>query len=211
MPHVPHLLVPGPWDSSSIPLGSEHQRHLETVLRLDLGSAVSYTDGAGTVGSGVWQAGAVQRGVEVAQPPPVRVTIAVAPPHSKDRQRWLVEKCTELGAWQIRWIRTRFGQGRPPRPDKSFAWMAGALEQSRRSWVTTIDESWCDLADLGDFVAADARGAELDAGADVVVAVGPEGGWAEDELGADVLRVRLSDHVLRTETAAIIAVSRALR
>jgi RsmE family RNA methyltransferase len=44
---------------------------------------------------------------------------------------------------------------------------------------------------------------------DRIVMVGPEGGWADDELAGDdgmaVERVALGEHVLRAETAAITA------
>jgi 16S rRNA (uracil1498-N3)-methyltransferase len=38
-----------------------------------------------------------------------------------------------------------------------------------------------------------------------VVLVGPEGGWAPEESAAELPKVALGPHVLRAETAAIVA------
>jgi RsmE family RNA methyltransferase len=43
------------------------------------------------------------------------------------------------------------------------------------------------------------------------VLVGPEGGLSEDEMPLDAARIRLSNHVLRTETAAIVCASAVLK
>ena len=45
---------------------------------------------------------------------------------------------------------------------------------------------------------------------DTRIAVGPEGGWSEQELEAALDRVRLGSTVLRVETAAVVAGSRAV-
>ena len=43
----------------------------------------------------------------------------------------------------------------------------------------------------------------------VVLFIGPEGGWTEDELNAfarhDVIAAKLTDSILRVETAALVA------
>jgi len=41
--------------------------------------------------------------------------------------------------------------------------------------------------------------------ADTTVAIGPEGGWSAAELAAAGARVALGPHVLRVETAAVVA------
>jgi 16S rRNA U1498 N3-methylase RsmE len=67
-----------------------------------------------------------------------------------------------------------------------------------------------DVADLADLVAgprvavAERGGAPVTGECDTVL-VGPEGGWAVEEVPGHVPRVRLADHVLRAETAAITA------
>jgi 16S rRNA (uracil1498-N3)-methyltransferase len=204
--HVPHLLVVGPWDGDRIGVAPEQRRHLASVLRRDPGSPVSYTDGSGVLGAGIWTGVDIERGTETETPePPETLTLAVAPPDSRDRQRWLVEKATELGVERVRWLRTRFGQGRLPRQDKAQAWMQSALEQSRRTRVTRIDAAWSDLADLGDFVAADQTGDGFRPEGSITLAIGPEGGWAASELPAATPVVSLGVSILRTETAAVAA------
>lgn len=204
MAHVPHLLVAGPWSDARIDVSPEQQRHLATVLRRDTGSPVSYTDGRGTTGLGTWAGSAIERGDETSNPEPAALlTLAVAPPDSKERVRWLIEKATELGVFRIRWLRTRYGQGRVPRADKAHAWMQSALEQSRRSRLTVVDSEWSDLADLEGFVAADRCGGAFRPERSLTVAIGPEGGWATSELPPATPVVSLGDSVLRTETAAI--------
>lgn len=204
MAHVPHILVVGPWDGAQLDVTPEQRRHLVAVLRRDPGSPVSYTDGAGVFGEGTWTGTGIERGAETSTPPvAASLTLAVAPPDSKDRVRWLVEKSTELGVGRIRWLRTQYGQGRLPRPDKTLAWMQGALEQSRRTRVTIVDSDWSDLGGLGEFIAADRGGQPFRPDGSITVAIGPEGGWAPSELPATVSRVALGDGVLRTETAAM--------
>ncbi len=174
------------------------------MLRRGPGSPVSYTNGSGLIGAGTWTGVDIERGAETPTPEPVAaLTLAVAPPDSRDRVRWLVEKSTELGVERIRWLRTHFGQGRLPRSDRARAWMQSALEQSRRSRVTTVDSDWSELVELGDFVAADRTGAAFRPEGSITVAIGPEGGWAPSELPPTTTLVALGDAVLRTETAAI--------
>ena len=43
------------------------------------------------------------------------------------------------------------------------------------------------------------------------VLVGPEGGFNEDEMPLDAVRIRLANRVLRTETAAIVGTSAVLK
>lgn len=206
MAHVPHLLVAGPWNAGIIDVSPDQRKHIANVLRREPGSPVCYTDGAGLRGEGTWTGVGIERGPETSTPDPVAsLTLAVAPPDSKERVRWLVEKSTELGVLRIRWLRTRFGQGRLPRPDKAEAWMQSALEQSRRSRVTVVDSDWSDLGDLGEYVAADRTGGPFRPSGSITVAIGPEGGWAPSELPEATPRVTLGDGVLRTETAGIAA------
>lgn len=204
MGHVPHLLVPGPWDAQRIEPDQSQRRHLVEVLRRTDGAEVSYTDGSGRRGIGVWTDGAIRRGSErIDDERPASLTLAVAPPDSNGRVRWLIEKATELGVARLQWIKTIHGQGRLPPPARAKSWMVAALQQSRRSFVTTIDDSWSTLAEIGEFAVAEEGGVAFQPTRSLTVAIGPEGGWAPGEIDENVPRVSLGAGVLRTETAAI--------
>lgn len=172
-------------------------------------SAVSYTDGLGVVGSGKFAEGGIVRGEErqVARPP--APSIAVAPTQSTERNRFIVEKCAELGVVRLDWLASRHGQGRPPRGEKSKAWAVSALQQSRGAHLMDIGESECGLGGLdGVVVVADPAGIdslELDPAWPVTIVIGPEGGFAPDELPSHLPKWKLNERVLRTETATVVA------
>ncbi|MGF1668566.1 MAG: RsmE family RNA methyltransferase [Acidimicrobiia bacterium] len=206
MAHIPHLYLPEPWAGPTIDLVGDQRHHLTSVLRLRPGEACSYTDGAGTIGDGTFDGTAIQRGRERVVAETSNVTLAVAPPANKDRLRFLVEKVAELGACRIRWVSTRYGQGRPPRADKSHQWAVGALEQSRGARLTIVDDDMVSLDQLtGTVLAADQSGGPVPAiEGPVTLLIGPEGGWAPGEIPESIQRIGLGDRVLRTETAAVV-------
>lgn len=204
MRHVPHVFVAG-LDGETGTVDGATERHLTTVLRARAGDPISYTDGSGLLGTGIWSGSDVVRGEERQLPIPPEVTLAVACPKSKDRQRYLVEKLAELGVSRLVWLETRHGEGRPPPAAKARRWAEGALEQSRGVFLMAIAQAR--IADLsGPLVVADQTGEQpAHLCAPVTVLIGPEGGWAEGELDERWPRIHLSDRVLRTETAAVVA------
>lgn len=213
MRHVPHLLVGTRWDAPTIDLSPDQVHHLSRVLRVPTGAAVTYTDGSGTVGDGVFSGEVIERGDERRVEPLRPVTLAVAPPDSKDRVRFLVEKVAEIGVSRLRWLRTVHGQGRPPRSDRVRNWVVSALEQSRGAWLMDVDATPIRLGELAEpLLVADPGGPPL-AGVEgpVTIAIGPEGGWAPDEIPESTRRVDLGATVLRVETAAVVSASLLLR
>ena len=102
--------MPPPWEGDRIEVDPGAAHHLAKVLRTRGALEVTYTDGAGHVGHGVYRAGAITRAGEHVVPRPEReLTIAVAPPKDTSRARFLVEKLTELGTSRLVWIDTQFG------------------------------------------------------------------------------------------------------
>jgi 16S rRNA (uracil1498-N3)-methyltransferase len=213
MPHTPHVLISSPWEGERLAVDDARRHHLDRVLRRTDGDPLSYTDGSGRRGNGLYRAGAVVRGEEWEVPRPVLPMIAVAPPAQRDRQRFLVEKLAELGAIELRWLRTRFGEGRPPGDTRTRAWCESALEQSRRAWLLAVDSDPIAIDELPpQTVFLDATG--VPAG-DVAwrvpcLAIGPEGGWAAEEVPPSAPTVSLGDGALRVETAAVAALAVAL-
>ena len=209
MGHQPHLFLPPPWSSDSLSLRRDQEHHLLRVLRLSPGAPVTYTDGAGRFGRGVLAAGRVERGAEgPVDPPPLRLTVAVAPPGGRDRVRFLVEKLAELEVAEMAWLRSRFSQSAPPPAEKSRAWAIAALEQSRGSHLMSIGDRPLRLADLAPpLLVTDPTGGDWPSPLppSLTIAIGPEGGWADDDMLAGIKTVALGRRVLRVETAALVA------
>ncbi|MDJ0791727.1 MAG: RsmE family RNA methyltransferase [Acidimicrobiia bacterium] len=222
MRHRPHVYLPRPWPDGPVALSTEQAHHLTTVVKHVPGDSISYTDGVGTFGIGVLGAVAssgapdrdrsgrdgltLERGAESQVPHRrPRLTLGVAPPRSKDRQRFVVEKLQELGAAHLVWVSTAWTQTRPPKPERSHGWAVAALEQSRGSWLMAIDASPID--DIATpYVAlpgGENRPAQLRHHAEVTVLIGPEAGFRPDEVAKSIGRIDLGPTILRTETAAI--------
>ena len=207
MGHVPHLYIPAPWQDTALSIDPAAVHHLRRALRRSDGDPVTYTDGVGALGDGHLEGDWIIRGSETTVPRPSRPVIAVAAPSQKDRVRFLVEKVAELGTLDLWWIRTRFGEGRPPAPDKAQAWSRSALEQSRSAWLMQVGTAPVDFSDLpAGTVFADREGSEVsDLARASCVAIGPEAGWSADEVPVTAPRVSLGPMVLRVETAAMAA------
>ena len=209
--HVPHVVVGVPWTEDILTVSVLQQRHLTKVLRLHPGDTVTYTDGLGTVGEGRLVSAGIERGDERFIDRPSSLTVAVAPPASRDRQRFLVEKLAELGVQQLVWIDTRHGEGRAAKGQKVFSWVLSAVEQSRGAWMLEIGDRPVPVASLGDAaIFCDPSGDEKTPDDASIVVIGPEGGFGDDEIPGSSAKWSLGPTVLRVETAAIVAASRLL-
>ncbi len=187
--------------------------HLFRVLRLRDGETVTVSDGLGGWRTTVAAGGALRvDGPVVREPAPAPCTIAAAIPKG-DRAEWMVQKLTEVGVGEIvlmhcarsvvRWEGER-GAKQLARLQRV---VREAAVQSRRVWLPVVrgPVPFAEAAALPGAVLAEPDGA-----AGVVastVLIGPEGGFAADELAVPLPRLRLLDTVLRVETAAIVAAS----
>lgn len=208
MKQTPHLVVGAPWNGDSLNLSIVQWKHLTKVLRLNRGDRVSYTDGLGHLGQGILGDHAVDRGDEKEVPRSTELVIASAPPSNRHRQRFLVEKLAELGVARLRWLTSTRGKDRIASSTKVFSWVLSAVEQSRGAWLMETSSdlvSWSDLA--GPMVLCDPRGRTETPHVRTVV-IGPEGGFAEEEVPADIVLWGLGPTILRVESAAIVAAAR---
>ena len=205
-----HLLV----ESLVVPeLEPSADHHLRRVLRVPAGRTVTVTDGRGS-----WRACAVtDSGLEslgpvVAEPAsddPFTLYCAI-PKH--DRPEWIVQKATELGADRIVWLHAqrsvvRWDSERTTRHLERLRRIAvEAMLQSRRVRAPELDGpiAAAEVLARDQVVVAEPGGRTLRPG-DRQIAVGPEGGWSEDEVRLARDLVGLGADVLRVETAAIVA------
>ena len=232
---LPGVLVAGELAAGAdLQLDDDTAHHLR-VRRLEPGTPLRVTDGAGTLGRAtllsINKRGGEVRLEEVGRVPPPLPILLLVPVADRDRMLWLAEKATELGLreWTpVRWTRSRSvtprGEGDGFRA-KVRARMVGALLQSGGAWMPVVNRE-CDLADLlTDEGAAGVR-VVLHGGApalwtldDVVarparpvtVALGPEGGLEGGELDALIAAgfrpAGLGELILRFETAGIAALA----
>ncbi len=203
-------------------------RHLLDVLRLRAGEVVAVSDGAGRWVPCRVASDAVAGGSRRADPGTTLVpdgprrevarlrpelTVAFAPTKG-DRPEWVVQKLTELGIDRIVPLRTarsvvRWEGDRGHKAVERLRRVAReAAAQSRRAWLPQVTDV-CRLDEVTrvagvPVVLADPGGAApgLDR---PVVAVGPEGGWDDEERRTAGATVGLGVTVLRAETAALVA------
>ena len=213
-------------DLDQLTLGADDHHHLAKVLRLRAGEEVICGDGAGAWRRTTWQGdgslaavdgvpGPGGHGAIVHEAPAVPSLSVAFAPTKGERPEWVVQKLTELGIDRIvplvsersvvRWQGERgtAAVARLRRVAKE------ASAQCRRVWLPEVTEvlAFADLGTLahaGEVVLAQLSGNRPTAG-HLVVAVGPEGGWSEAELGSGLPTVGFGLSVLRAETAAVTA------
>jgi 16S rRNA (uracil1498-N3)-methyltransferase len=221
-------------------LVGEHAAHLARVLRAEVGQEFDLTTADG-VRRGVITAVGDTRvefklGDAQALKPLPSITLALAV-FKFDRMEWAIEKCTEIGVARIVPViahRTdaHLATAAVKRHERWQRLVRQAAEQSRRAAVPAVVAP-VRLKDLASALPAagmtrvvlaeslaesgdSARlGDVLQSGVhEVALAVGPEGGWADEELAwfraAGWLETSLGPTILRAETAAIVAIALAL-
>jgi 16S rRNA (uracil1498-N3)-methyltransferase len=218
-----------PRDGRAVLVGDE-ARHLARVMRCTVGDEVVVFDGSGTS----WRARVASIGrdevmldmgeaVTASRLTRVPLTLAVALPKG-ERQKWLVEKLTELGVERLVPLATTRGvaEATPAAVERLTRGVIEACKQCGRDGLMQIGGPKGVAEVVGDagsgavLLVADRDGAPLQeiatAGNLVVALVGPEGGFTTEELAtieaAGGRRVSLGPHVLRVETAAIALAAR---
>jgi 16S rRNA (uracil1498-N3)-methyltransferase len=214
-----------------IELAEAEAHHLRDVLRLKAGAEIEAFDEAGSVGqgrivasesAGVWveidKVGQTEKATG-------RLTIAAAVPKG-GRADWMIEKLSELGVNVFVPLQTRRSVVSPKGSSKNDRWHRLATEsarQSGRAGVMQIE----DMIGFDEMIQGTrAAGAEMwhlspaedsvpilemvsNLPEELVVLVGPEGGWSPEELQEfrtqSVKAVRLTGTILRVETAAVTA------
>ena len=222
------LAAPPGAAAAVITLGEEAAHHAR-VRRLETGGCVRLLDGAGALAIGtILRVSKSALAVEVDEisvveaPPAVHLLVPIA---DRDRMLWLGEKCAELGVTSWRPVMWRRSRSVTPRGEgsgfqsKLRARMVSALEQSGGAWLPTLYPD----AKPEHAIAATPAGARLllapegepilgsRAAAPVSIALGPEGGFEDDEVEALVAAgfapVALATNILRFETAGIAALA----
>ena len=153
---------------------------------------------------------------------PYRTHLVFAPTKNIARTEWLLEKATEIGVDEITPIFTFHSERRRLRHDRMERILLAAMKQSQRAWLPQLHAplgfdsfleqdfgaSQCLLAYIDDLVNSLLQDT-YHPRKDVVIAIGPEGGFSAAEVekarGKGFTTVSLGPYRLRTETAGIVA------
>jgi 16S rRNA (uracil1498-N3)-methyltransferase len=214
---VPSLPPPGPAEVTG-----DLAHHLGRVLRVLPGTPVVLGDGqGGTAAATVTRVGRtnveLEVGIALRRPPPPSIEVAFAPPRLH-RAEWLFEHGTEVGVTAFRPLYTARTRPQGERPERWLRIVRAAAGQCDRDWLPEVHPG----RELADFLSLDnlpARRFLATAGvpplleakptaAPVLLLVGPEGGFTEEEAAAARATGfeprSLGPHTLRTETAALV-------
>ncbi|MDQ3009387.1 MAG: 16S rRNA (uracil(1498)-N(3))-methyltransferase [Acidobacteriota bacterium] len=222
---------------SKITLDGDESHHLARVLRLGIGDRVFIFDGEGceweceiaSVGKRETELTPLRQLADAVESP-LNLTLAQALIKG-DKFDWVIQKATELGVTRIVPLLTdhsdvKMGKARAEEraESRSLRWRRisiEALKQSGRRRLVEIVEpirfmDFCESNSTGHNLIFSERGGRklrdiTDNLTQITVSIASEGGWSERELQTaetnNFIAVHLGARILRTETAAIAAVT----
>ena len=208
--------------------------HCVRVLRMREGDTLEVVDGAGHIYSckiiDAHPKHAMVCILAIADLPKVwtgDITLAIAPTKHADRMEWLVEKLVEIGIDRIVPLRCRHSERKDINVERIEKIAVSAMKQSLKAVLPKIENTTSYKAFLDEFrtqtstqrfiaycdpsIPRFSLAQEYLPGSNVVILIGPEGDFDSDEiknaLADGWVPVTLGDNRLRTETAALVAVT----
>ena len=220
-------------------LSEEESVHCVRVLRYDRGDEILLTDGRGTTyHARIINPHPRHCEFEVLSQEKQEKThniylhVAIAPTKNIERLEWMVEKCTEIGVDEITPLLCRFSERKNLRIDRLEKIILSAAKQSLTPYLPKLNEL-TDFATLMQEYGKEATGERREArgldkyiahcykdekrelkdalqkGRDVLILIGPEGDFSEQEVERAIkegfVPVGLGRSRLRTETAGVVA------
>lgn len=210
-------------------LTESESKHCIRVLRLQIGQMVYVTNGKGTLlECKILDENPKKTVLEIVNEflhynkRDYSLHIAVAPTKTNERYEWFMEKATEIGIDVITPIITKNSERDKINFERYDKVIESAMKQSYKAYHPQLNE----LISFKDFVKKNTNvenkyiahcldspktnfADELKKGTDVIVLIGPEGGFDKSELELAILNgykpVSLGNSRLRTETAAVMA------
>lgn len=220
--YTPHI-------DQSHELSEDESLHAVKVLRLTEGTPILLIDGKGGFYKAIITrahhkrcAFEVTEHYEQPQLWKGKIHIAVAPTKNLDRMEWFLEKSTEIGLDQVSFLKCRYSERKDIKLERMQKIVLSATKQSMKSKLPVLEG----MIDFKTFVTQDFPGQKFIAhcydeqsrvlyqdayeqGSDVVVLIGPEGDFSEQEVALAIENgfkpISLGLSRLRTETAALVA------
>lgn len=211
-------------------LPEEESQHAVKVLRLKEGDPVELVDGRGNYYKAEISF-AHQKKCEVRilekiegyHLLPCHIHIAIAPTKNMDRLEWFAEKVTEIGVGEITPLLCDHSERKIVKIDRLEKILVSAMKQSKKATLPLMNEmcpfkkfvsqfaGFSGLKYIAHCYEQDKRSLAIDYApmSDVVVLIGPEGDFSEDEvrfaMDNGFVPVSLGESRLRTETAGVAA------
>lgn len=211
-------------------LGQEESQHCLRVLRKQAGDFITIVDGKGRFYQSQITSADKKNCVcrilsveEILPSPPVHLHLAIAPTKNRSRFEWFLEKATEIGVRQITPLLCRRSERKAIRTDRMEKILITAMKQAQRARLPQL----APMMKLEDFTSREQLKPNrkfiacidenvkthlqenYEAGQDVCILIGPEGGFAPEEVALAKSQgfeaVSLGDRRLRTETAGLVA------
>lgn len=213
-------------------LSEEESAHCVRVLRYNRGDEILLTDGRGmTYHARITNPHVRHCEFEVLSQEKQEKThniylhVVIAPTKNIERLEWMVEKCTEIGVDEITPLLCRFSERKNLRNDRLEKIILSAAKQSLTPYLPKLNELTDfaslmqkygkEMQDVDKFIAhcyKDEKRELKDAlrkGRDVLILIGPEGDFSEQEVEQAIAQgfvpVGLGRSRLRTETAGVVA------
>ena len=212
-------------------LSEEESVHCVRVLRYDRGDEILLTDGRGTTyHARITNPHPRHCEFEILSQEKqdkthnIYLHVAIAPTKNIERLEWMVEKCTEIGVDEITPLLCRFSERKNLRIDRLEKIVLSAAKQSLTPYLPKLNE----LTDFGTLMQEYGGNEDIDKyiahcykdekrelkdalrkGRDVLILIGPEGDFSEQEVELAIkegfVPVGLGRSRLRTETAGVVA------
>lgn len=217
-----------PVEGTVIPLPEESARHILTVLRMRENEMLYLTNGKGTKAKAVITATGKKtcevkiESISLTERAPRQLTLAVSLLKNSGRFEWLLEKATELGVQKIVPLICARTERQHFRTDRMKNILVSAMIQSQQFWLPelqepqTFDQFFTKGFAGRRYIAhclpeATKQLSSFEPAPQSEILIGPEGDFTPGEINLALNHgfeaVTLGDNRLRTETAAIAAVT----
>ena len=206
---TPTIYIPNcDLDSDYITLDDSKLHHLKNVLRMKNEDNVNISNGNGKLLIGKLSKNDVKVSTKKDYVRNHETKIFVPALREKNRFRFMIEKLVELNVSKLVIGKTENSQNTRLEANRISNWAISAVEQSGSPFFPDIEVT--DEIDFSIFrICFDISGEPINKDTDKVdtFAIGPEGGWSPKELANFEIKYKITDFNLRSETAAVCAVS----
>lgn len=196
-----------------LPLSKEELHHMKKVLRVKNGEKVELVNGKGILAIGEFQEEMRIISSSFSPPPPYKKILALANP-LQPHLELIIEKATELGITDFCLFpstRSPIQDYSPSKKDRLHKITIAALKQCKRLHLPTITYLTPKNLPHAYYLLGDPKGKQLPITIpqkDVGFIIGPESGFTPEEIAyleQKASPIKLSENILRCETAAIVA------